>query len=382
MGNGPLVNFAAAPTTESTVSSGASKSSGGAAVTTLQSGDVYCVQLSSGGHAWMQINNPGTATNGPSFRFRVNTTLPYYAYEQTSADTSKVCLTPFNSPTPTSTSTFTATLSTTFTLTPSITPTSPNTPTATNTFTTTSTSTSTVTPTITVTSTITATDTITATPQPGLALTWNDNPSSQTYTWNQNNATGIQFVLTDQGQEPVSVSQIAFGLEGSIGSGEVVSGSVELFPETSTNDPTGTGLYFVTANPTPVVSGTFTGGAVTFTGLPNLILSPNAPETFLLVLSLNALGGGIFSNNLSPSGIVATGANSHTPALVTGESLNGNDQTVLVATATPTNSLDLYLHQHEQRNTYYYINPRLLLHHHIHSLFHRRLYLPTRRPSL
>jgi internalin A len=118
----------------------------------------------------------------------------------------------------------------------------------------------------------------------------------------------------------------------------VVSGSVKLFPDNSTDDPSGTGLYVVSA-PTPVALGTFTGGAVTVAGLTNLTLSPSAPETFRLVLSLNALGGGDFLNTVSPSGIIATGVNTHAPALVNGGPFNGNDQTVLAATATPSNTL-------------------------------------------
>jgi hypothetical protein len=57
---------------------------------TLETGDVYCVKLSSlpGGHAWVQVIDPGSVNAGPTFRYRVNSTLPYYAYEQTSADVS------------------------------------------------------------------------------------------------------------------------------------------------------------------------------------------------------------------------------------------------------------------------------------------------------
>ena len=278
-------------------------------MTTLQSGDVYCVLLGTGGHAWMQINNQGvTGTTGPSFRFRVNTNLPYYAYEQTTADKNVNCLTPQY--TPTSTVTNTATV----TNTPSMTPT----------------------PQFTYTYTITLTPTITSTPQPELILSWNDEPSSQNYTYNQSDVTGIQIVLKALGQEPVSVSQIAFGLGGALSSGQIVAGSVGLYPDVPADDPTGTGLYAVSANPTPVSTGSFTSGGVTFGGLSNLILSPNAPETFLLVMSLNAIGGGSFLNTVSATSISAFGAVSHTPAIVYGGPFNGNTHTVLAETATPS----------------------------------------------
>jgi internalin A len=306
LGNGPLVNFAAAPATETAISSAVSKAAAGAAVTTLQSGDVYCVLLSGGGHAWMQINNPGSTSTGPSFRFRVNSTLPYYAYERTSADLSGVCLTPAPTPTLTYTMTFTPT----------------NSPTNSATFTPTNSPTATFTP--------------TGTPPPQLVLSWNDEPSSQTYLFNQANVTGIQVVLTAFGQEPVSVSQMAFGLEGTIGSSAVAAGSVRLYPDTPADDPLGNGLYAVSAIPTPFATGSFTAGAVTLAGLTDLTLSPNSPQTFLLVMNLNSAGGGNFLNSISASSISAVGAISLHPAPVSGGPFNGNTHTVLAATDTPT----------------------------------------------
>ncbi len=303
LGNGPLVNFAAAPSTETAVSSTVSKSAAGAPVSTLQSGDVYCVQLTGGGHAWMQINNAGAASiSGPSFRFRVNTTLPYYAYERTTADTSGVCLTPVYTPTPSATFSPTVTYTSTITPTPAF----------------------------------SSTPTITPTPQPALVLSWNDEPSSQTYLFNQANVTGIQVVLKALGQEPISVTQIGFGLNGSIGSGGFVVGSVKLYPDTPGDDPSANGLYTVSANPTPIASGSFLNGAVTYGGLTNLVVSPGAPQTLLLVMNLNVIGGGNFLNTIDASSLLAEGATSHTPALIYGGPFNGNLQTVSAATATPT----------------------------------------------
>jgi len=61
--------------------------------TILQAGDVYCIETASipGGHAWLQVTDPGTpGVSGPSFRFRVNKTLPYYAFDSTSIDISSL----------------------------------------------------------------------------------------------------------------------------------------------------------------------------------------------------------------------------------------------------------------------------------------------------
>ncbi len=58
----------------------------------LDVGDVYCLKLGSmAGHAWVQVTSLGTqivtgGITGPSFCFRVNSSLPYYAYEQSPAD--------------------------------------------------------------------------------------------------------------------------------------------------------------------------------------------------------------------------------------------------------------------------------------------------------
>jgi hypothetical protein len=121
MGNGPLVNYAAAPVTETNICSATSKLAAGAPVSTLQAGDVFCFQLLGGGYAWLQVINPGSPTVGPSFRYRVNTTVPYYAYERTTADTAGSCLTPVNTPTITPTATSTPTITATFTPTTTVT---------------------------------------------------------------------------------------------------------------------------------------------------------------------------------------------------------------------------------------------------------------------
>jgi hypothetical protein len=59
--------------------------------------DIFCIDLLSipvsvgGGHAWMQVTNTGTGAPsavGAQFRYRVNSTAPYFGYEQTNADLS------------------------------------------------------------------------------------------------------------------------------------------------------------------------------------------------------------------------------------------------------------------------------------------------------
>ncbi len=99
MGNGNLVNFAMAPANGAVTASAASKQAAGAAVTTLQAGDVYCFYLPSApAHLWVQITNPGSTTAGPSFVFRGNQTASYYAYTQTPADLAGPCATPIPTP--------------------------------------------------------------------------------------------------------------------------------------------------------------------------------------------------------------------------------------------------------------------------------------------
>ncbi len=99
LGNGNLVNFAMAPTTGYVTSSGAAKLAAGAATNQLQAGDVFCIFIPSpNAHIWLQVTNVGSGTAGPSFIFRGNTTLPYYAYQQTPADLAGPCATPIPTP--------------------------------------------------------------------------------------------------------------------------------------------------------------------------------------------------------------------------------------------------------------------------------------------
>ena len=94
LGNGNLVDFDGVPPDSRFYPfSYQAKSALGAPVSTLEAGDVYCVKLGTmPGHAWVQITDPGNmGTTGPSFCFRVNSTLPYYAYDETAADSGNSC---------------------------------------------------------------------------------------------------------------------------------------------------------------------------------------------------------------------------------------------------------------------------------------------------
>jgi hypothetical protein len=92
LGNGNWVDFDRVPPPTAFYStSTAAKAAAGAAVTTLQTGDIYCVTLGTiaNARAWVQITNPGTvSTQGPNFIFRVNDQVPYFAYERTPGDLS------------------------------------------------------------------------------------------------------------------------------------------------------------------------------------------------------------------------------------------------------------------------------------------------------
>jgi hypothetical protein len=94
MGNGKLVDHDGVPPDSRFYPlSTQAKFASGAPVSTLEANDVYCVKLGTmPGHAWIQITDPGTmGTTGPSFCFRVNKTLPYYAYDETAADLGNNC---------------------------------------------------------------------------------------------------------------------------------------------------------------------------------------------------------------------------------------------------------------------------------------------------
>jgi hypothetical protein len=100
MGNGNFVDYLQLPaTTAFATSSSLAKAqvvkTGSAA---LAPGDVYCAKLSGTGYAWLQIT--GVSAAGPAFVYRVNTTLPYCGYEQTTADAAAIAA---GSPTPTAT---------------------------------------------------------------------------------------------------------------------------------------------------------------------------------------------------------------------------------------------------------------------------------------
>jgi hypothetical protein len=99
LGNGPLVNFDTVPTNFYADAENA-KGQTGNGYNPIAAGEVYVVKLQGGntpGYAWVQITDDGTnvvgnwinndETNGyPSFIYRVNTSVPYYAAQSTTAD--------------------------------------------------------------------------------------------------------------------------------------------------------------------------------------------------------------------------------------------------------------------------------------------------------
>ena len=276
--------------------------------------------------------NTGSGATGSVNNFTVlsGACTPTLTSTSTSTDTATFTSTP----TPTFTSSFTST--STFTITDTPTPTNTNTFTITDTptptFTSTWTPSFTPTNTFTSTSTVTQTPTTTSTPQPGLVLSWNNLPASQSYVFDQADVTGIQVVLKTLGSEAVSVSQWSFGLGGTLQSNEVVGGSVKLYQTAGDAN----GLYAGTG--TQVGSGSFSGGVAAFNGITGIVVAPGAPQTFLLVFSLDAAGGETFFDTTQPSLISAEGAGTLTPAKVFGSLINGNSHTVLAATPTVTNT--------------------------------------------
>jgi hypothetical protein len=110
LGNGNYVDYDRTPPNNSYffVNSGTAKQyavsqnyASAAPTTELQVGDIYYVLLSTipGAHAWIQVTDPGQYSAnggyGPSFRFRVNSNLPYYGYERTTADLDNTCSTTY-----------------------------------------------------------------------------------------------------------------------------------------------------------------------------------------------------------------------------------------------------------------------------------------------
>ncbi len=97
LGNGNFLDFLKIPSDSLfQTTSTASKSLLTTGTTDVVPGDIYCVKLSGGGHAWLQVTSVGAAVK---FVYRVNTTLPYCGYEQTTADATQIAA----GPTPTAT---------------------------------------------------------------------------------------------------------------------------------------------------------------------------------------------------------------------------------------------------------------------------------------
>jgi hypothetical protein len=85
LGNGNFVDYDSIPPvsafkTDSSLAKGAP----------ISVDDIFCINLNPG-HAWVQVTavGNGSLNQGPSFRYRINSLLPYYGYEQTNADLGK-----------------------------------------------------------------------------------------------------------------------------------------------------------------------------------------------------------------------------------------------------------------------------------------------------
>jgi hypothetical protein len=94
LGNGNLVNFDTVPPDASFKSDGGlAKSIAGRPVTTIESGDIFCVKLLGGtvpGQAWVLFNGAGSASVSPSFVYRIqNHAIPYYQLDVTTEDASQ-----------------------------------------------------------------------------------------------------------------------------------------------------------------------------------------------------------------------------------------------------------------------------------------------------
>ncbi|HET9870640.1 MAG TPA: hypothetical protein VFR02_09115, partial [bacterium] len=95
LGNGDLLDFDRVPPDQDFFPTSLQAKSG--PVSTLEAGDVYCLKLfTMAGHAWIRVTDPGVEAStapgyGPSFAFRVNQSLPYYAYDRTAADLAGTC---------------------------------------------------------------------------------------------------------------------------------------------------------------------------------------------------------------------------------------------------------------------------------------------------
>jgi len=91
MGNGDWVDFAYVPPATS-FHSNSFLAKGGAS---LSIGDIFCIRMIStpGAHAWIKVTDPGNGQmyQGAFFKFRMNSTVPYYAYERTAPDIASAC---------------------------------------------------------------------------------------------------------------------------------------------------------------------------------------------------------------------------------------------------------------------------------------------------
>jgi hypothetical protein len=91
LGNGNLVDHNFVPLSPTAFQTNSALAKGAP----LAVGDIFCIKPNSipGGHAWVQVVQLGNGVMyvGPIFRYRVNSLIPHYEYDRTTADTGSTC---------------------------------------------------------------------------------------------------------------------------------------------------------------------------------------------------------------------------------------------------------------------------------------------------
>ena len=355
LGNGPLVGFDSVPATFLSTSS-ASKQAAGGSPSYLQAGDVYCVSLGAAGangHAWIQIVNPNQpfglippGPTGPLFCYRVNTSLPYYAYDPTTVDTNGTCPVPPPTPTNVPTNTFTPTNSSTntptatLTTTPTFTDTAvnTNTPTITNTpIVFTSTFTSVPTSTLTVTSSATSTDTITGTPT---ATPTDTTSSTATSTASYTATTTITLTATNSpsntATNTLTGTAVSTNTPTNTATNTGTNTATSIATNTSTNTPTVTATNTLTMTTTNSTTNTATN---TTTNTPTDTATSIATNTSTNTPTATAINTSTMTTtNTATNTVTNTATNTPTNTATNTGTNTPTDTPVDTSTSTPTST--------------------------------------------
>ena len=373
LGNGPLINFDTVPPPAAfTSSSVLAKTLAGVSPSYLQSNDVYCISLGAGGangSVWLQVVNPNQpfglippGPTGPKFSYRLNKTLSFFSFDQTSADQLSSCpappatptdvptntFTPTNSPTntntftptlsPTNTPSFTPTLSPTNTLSPTdtftrtLTFTPTNSPTITDTFTPTLSPTWTGTPTFSGTPTNSVTKTPSNTPSPTVTTTGTATPSSTRSSTATTTASKTPSG-TPSGTPTVTPTSTLTLVPTATGTNSPTSTSSGTPSSTGTTTPTSTQSGTPTNTQTTTASGTPTFSP---TDTPTPLPSSTPTNTATFTASFTVTSTATVSATQTPSG---TPTNSQTTTASATPSFSPTNTTTPAASNTPTSTL-------------------------------------------